>query len=101
MVGERTKMAGAHAKNILSRADQWRQARGEIVGVKEIKLLCPRQQWGCGGPENNVWATAVRPGRIGRQGTLGRRRVRDNSAELWRGEGEDMQGEAEWTDCRK
>ena len=98
MVGERTKMAGAHAKNVLSRADQWRQARGEIVGVKEIKLLCPRQQWGCGGPENNVWATAVRPGRISRQGTLGRRRVRDNSAELWRAEGEDMQGEAEWTD---
>ena len=50
MVGERTKMAGAHAKNVLSRADQWRQARGEIVGVKAIKLLCPRQQWGCGGP---------------------------------------------------
>ena len=98
MVGERTKMAGAHAKNILSRADQWRQARGEIVGVKEIKLLCPRQQWGCGGPIINVWGTAVRPGRIGRQGTVGRRRVRDNSAELWRAEGEDMQGEAEWTD---
>ena len=101
MVGERTKMAGGRAKNVLSRVDQWRRDGGESLGVNEIKLLGPRQQWGCGGPETNVWGTAVRPGRIGRQGTRGMLGVTAKCAELCGREGEVMPGEAEWTDCRK
>ena len=78
---------------------QWLPASEEMVGVKEINWWCPRHQWG--GPGNQWLGHSCSTGGDRSTGDSGEASSERSMCRAMGREGEDMAGEAEWTDCRK